>query len=511
MLSTVTNWRGNVAVCAFALAVSIGVTTNAVVTAREPNPGQTKVRPEVLEALSHQPQVSVIVSLTTSPSLLAPLDLTALHSDVAVKQESFLSQVTDSDFVLTHKYQVVPGLAGRVTASGIEKLAAHPDVASVGPNLEMHALLGQSVSQINADAVHALGITGKGVVVAVLDTGIDTDHPDLADDILSENCFLSDPMIGLCHNGQPTDSGPGSAEDTEGHGSHVSGIITSGGVVGPLGVAPDAGIRAYRVLNAVGGSAADLLAAADHIIVNYPDTDLVNLSLGQGLFAPGTCDGLIPAVDFVIDLARAAGATVFAASGNDEFKSGMIYPACISTVVSVGAVYDADIGAFGCDPTTAQDQVTCFSNSDSTLDLLAPGCSTESSVPGGGTDNFCGTSMASPHTVGTAALLLENNPALTSFQLEICLKTTGVPITDPANGITTPRIDALAALDCAPLPVGGLSLNLDVDGDRAPVEAIGSSGSNAGFIAGGITSAVAVGIFTMGSAAWYARRRLSRQ
>ncbi len=138
MLSTVANWRGYAAVCAFALAASIGVTTNAVVIAREPNPELTKVRPEVLEALSHQPQVSVIVSLTASPSLLAPLDLAALHSDVAVKQESFLSQVTDSDFVLTHKYQVVPGLAGRVTASGIEKLAAHPDVAIVGPNLVMH-------------------------------------------------------------------------------------------------------------------------------------------------------------------------------------------------------------------------------------------------------------------------------------------------------------------------------------------------------------------------------------
>lgn len=185
-------------------------------------------------------------------------------------------------------------------------------------------------------------------MVAVLDTGIDTDHPDLADDLLSEECYLAAPgLSSACPDGSTQQRAPGAAEDDSlnGHGSHVSGIITSGGVVGPPGVAPDAGISAYKVLDALAdGVASDVLAAANHIIINYPGTDLVNLSLGTALFAPGTCDGLIPAVDAAINTLRAGGTTIFAASHNQSPKTSMTYPACISTVVSEGAMYDANLG-----------------------------------------------------------------------------------------------------------------------------------------------------------------------
>jgi subtilisin family serine protease len=457
------------------MAALVGLGMSGEIDATGPGE-QSNVRPEVLDALGQQPQVSVIISLRETPSLLAPPDVAALRSDVAIKQERVLSSLSAADFTLTHKYQVAPALAGRITASGVEKLAAHPDVIGIGPNLELHASLGESVSQINADAVQALGLTGAGVVVAVLDTGIDTDHPDLVDDLLSENCFLDPAFFGPCpSNNQPTDSGPGSAEDDNGHGSHVSGIITSGGVVGPVGVAPDAGIRSYKVLNSAGdGFLTDIIAAAEHVVANYPGTDFVNLSLSDGInHAPGTCDSLIPAVTSLIDTARAAGTLVFASSGNEAYKNGMGYPACISNVLSVGAVYDADLGSINWDDcvdvTTAQDQAICFSNSDSSLDLLAPGCATTSAFVGGGTGTLCGTSMATPHAVGAGALLLEDDPTLTPDQLEICLEASGVPLMDAANGITTPRIDALAGLDCRDTDNDGCS---DLE-ENGPDETLG--------------------------------------
>ena len=442
-------WLGLLAPVVVALMAARGM------MAVDPSRDQPRVRPEVAAALGRQSEVAVIVSLKETRPLQAPPNVGSLVRDARAKQGRVLSALSASDFTLTRRYQAVPALAGRITASGAEKLAGHPDVVSIGIDGEVYASLSESVPLINADDVHLLGITGEGVEVAVLDTGIDTDHPDLSDDLLSENCFLSGSLP--CHNGQATDSGPGSAEDDRNHGSRVSGIITSAGVVAPLGVAPDAGIRAYKVLNADGyGSWSDTIAALDHIIVTYPDTDLVNMSLGDSRWHGTACDTYIPAMTAAIDTLKAGGTTVVAASGNDGFKSGIGCPACISNVISAGMTYDETFDTVGCyvcvDSPATLDTVVCCSNSSPFLDLLAPGSQITSSTIGGGTTTGLGTSFAAPHVVGVAALLLEDDPTLTPFQLEYCLESTGVPITDAGNGITRPRVDALAALSCTPPP-----------------------------------------------------------
>jgi len=439
------------------LASAILLLVGLGISAAEPGSDQTKVRPEVLGELEQQPDVAVIISLNEKRPAVAPLNVPALVQDAAAKQKRVLSTLATSDFTLTRQYQAVPAIAGRITARGVEKLADHPDVVSIDIDGEVYASLDESVPLINADDVHLLGVTGEGVEVAVLDTGIDTDHPDLTDDLLSENCFLSGTI--RCHNGQATDSGPGSAEDDYGHGTRVSGIVTSAGVVAPVGVAPDAGIRAYKVLNSEGsGYWSDIIAALDHIIANYPGTDLINMSLGDNRWHATACDDYIPAMTAAIDTLNAGGTVTVAASGNDGFKGGIGCPACISNVISVGMTYDETFAIACCsgspcmDSPATVDTVVCCSNSSPWLDLLAPGALTTSSNMGGGTETGRGTSFAAPHVVGVAALLLEDEPTLAPFQLEYCLESTGVPITDARNGLTRPRVDALAALSCTPPP-----------------------------------------------------------
>jgi subtilisin family serine protease len=118
--------------------------------------------------------------------------------------------------------------------------------------------------------------------------------------------------------------------------------------------------------------------------------------------------------------------------------------------VAVGATYDstfASITANGCtDAPAAADGIACFSNSGVALDLLAPGAPITSTGLNGGRSTFRGTSQASPHAAGAAALLLELNPALTPDQLESALKETGVPLLDARNGLLFPRIDVVTAV-----------------------------------------------------------------
>src|SRR2546423_15420364 len=101
--------------------------------------------------------------------------------------------------------------------------------------------LAESAALIRADQVRGTGVTGRGVVVAVVDTGVDTHHPDIRDSLIGEQCFCATPAgVPCCPNGGAQQSGAGSAEDDHGHGTNVAGIITSDGRVAPPGNAPDA-------------------------------------------------------------------------------------------------------------------------------------------------------------------------------------------------------------------------------------------------------------------------------
>jgi subtilisin family serine protease len=432
------------------------VATVLAVSGREPVAHTAEAGADLHAALRQQERVNVIIKLR-EPDVPAAT-LSRHIESVQTTQEGVLAGLEVEDFRPTYRWSAISGLAGELTEVGLAKLLRDPDVERVDLDVSGTAGLAESVPLIRADEVHDMGVTGKGVTVAVLDTGIDSNHPDLKDSIVAQQCFCTTAGgAGCCPNGQTQQSGSGAAKDDQGHGTNVSGIIAGRGRVAAKGVAPSSKIVAVKVLDSTGAFAdsAQVISGFDYVITQRPDVKVVNMSLGTSQLFSGTCDNAAAftgAFAQAINTLKARGTSVFASSLNNGSSSQTGLPACIAAAISVGAVYDSNVGtiSFGCtDATTKADQVCCFSNSSSAVDLLAPGAAISAAGRGGGISTFLGTSQASPHAAGAAALLLEARPSLTVDQIESALKSTGVPITDKKNGRRIPRIDVRAALDAA--------------------------------------------------------------
>jgi len=408
----------------------------------------------VLSSMTESPSVRVVVLFDGDD--LSLTDLGARSQAIAERREAVLDQISPGEFRVTDTFTNLSAVGGYVTYEGLKKLVRDYRVQKIDLDVPGHMALAESSELIRSRDLHAQGITGAGVTVAVLDTGIDSDHPDLADDIVAQQCFCTnaDGVTGCCPGGKTEASGPGGAEDEQGHGTHVAGIITSGGRVAPRGVAPDADIVVVRVLDKTGSaaSATQLMKAFDWIISTQPSVKIVNTSLVFGSFA-GQCDttsSFTAALAQAVNTLRARGTLTVSSAGNSANKSEIGAPACLTGAIGVGAVYDANVGtiSFGCtDGSTSADKVACFSNSSVAVDLLAPGAAITSSGMGGGVAGFAGTSQAAPHVAGALALMLQAKPAASASELENALKGSGRPISDPGNGVTATRIDVKNAVD----------------------------------------------------------------
>ena len=394
-------------------------------------------------------------NLTTSKSLH--------QSDEQELKLQILGVIEQSENVeVVRTFKSINVIAAVSNLQGINELLTSESVAYIGQDPGGEGGLNEALPQINAHLVYSeYGLTGRDIHVAVLDTGIDTDHADLSDSVESQVCFAD-----FCPNGADN------AEDDNGHGTHVSGIISSAGVSSPVGVARNTRIHAIKVLDSSNGfsSSSIIIEALDHIINNLPQVNLVNMSLGTYDRFESFCDDqyvYTRAFANVINILRERGTLSFVASMNNASSNSISAPACIANAISVGAVWDTDPYSyngecFESNPTP--DHMACFSNSSIALDILAPGSPIRAARMNGGSVNYSGTSMATPMVVGCAALLMERSNTLTANQIESLLKnSTEIYRSDPL-GREFPRIDCLASIKAIPNPAEPL-INIDIDGN----------------------------------------------
>ena len=416
-----------------------------------------EVSAQVLSALTALPKARVVILLREPEGRTSSLSRRAAEIDDT--RQSVLGELSADEFRLTAQFVALSVVGGEVSLAGLKKLLQHPDVVRIDLDVPVRAALAESVPLIHADQVHNAGVTGRGVTVAVLDSGVEASHPDFKDRVVAEQCFCANPDgSGCCPNGSKEQSGSGAGKDEDGHGTNVAGVIASGGRVSPVGVAPDATIVNIRVLDKKGAAASttQIMQGLDWIIATRPDVKIVNMSLATPNLFSGTCDG---AASFTtgfaqaINTLRSRGVLTFVSSGNDGSPSQIAAPACVAGAIAVGATYDANVGSvsFGCnDATTGADRMACFSNSSSAVDMVAPGGATTGPGLGGGTSTYFGTSQAAPHAAGVAALLLSAKAGRSPDQIEQAMKNSGISVTDGKSGLTFKRIDAQAALAALP-------------------------------------------------------------
>lgn len=235
--------------------------------------------------------------------------------------------------------------------------------------------------------------TGRGVRVAVLDTGIDMSHPDLKANI--EGGFD-------CIN-ETTD-----VVDDNGHGTHVAGTIAAlDNDFGVVGVAPEARLYAVKAFDSRGqGQVSDIVQGMEWCMTNR--AQVINMSFG-------TADSS-RALTVAINKAAEAGIVMIAAAGNDGRRDGVLYPARDPNVMAVTA-------------STRDDRIASFSNSGTQVAVAAPGEDVYSTYRDGGYKSLTGTSMACPHVAGVVALLLSASPGLTRDDVRevVCGTATKLP------------------------------------------------------------------------------------
>ena len=279
---------------------------------------------------------------------------------------------------------------------------------------------------INAPEAWGIGTGSSNVVVAVVDTGVDYNHPDIKDNYLKDEEGNPIGKNFINNNDDPMDD--------HGHGTHCAGTI--GGVgnngKGVVGVCWNVSIMAVKCLSASGsGSATSVSKSIEWAADN--GADVISMSLGSS--QPSS------AVEDAVNHAYDKGVVVIAAAGNSG-SSEKHYPAAYENVISVGA-------------TDKNDKRADFSTYGSWIDVAAPGVDILSTLPSNKYGTKSGTSMACPHVAGLAGLLLSKNPSLSTINVRDILRSTTDTI-NPDHPIGTGRINAfkalksIAYLECSP-------------------------------------------------------------
>lgn len=313
-------------------------------------------------------------------------------------------------------HQLIPAMTVTLPEEEIAKLRKNRNVVFVEENA-VYAVAPEpptgneygnawGVKHIFADAAHAAGNKGTGIKIAVLDTGIDYTHEDLAVNYGGGYDFASG-------DNDPMD------DNFFAHGTHVAGIIAAAeNGIGVIGVAPEAELYAVKVLDGGGFGTEDWIIAGIEWAVSH-QVDIINLSI-QGPHSQGLKDAC--------DAAYNAGVLLVAAGGNSLAGGGPVeYPAAYDSVIAVTATDASDVPGY-------------FAPVGDALELSAPGVDILSTVAGGGYDLLSGTSQATPHVAGAAALYLLSNKqdlngdgTVNHQDVRLLLQTTSTDLGDPGK------------------------------------------------------------------------------
>jgi len=354
------------------------------------------------------------------------------------------------------------------------ELAKNPSVSKVEPNKRVHALLVPNDTRYSEqwgyfNATGGMNVqsawdvsTGSGVVVAVIDTGI-TPHSDLAGQTVAGYDFISDAATARDGNGRDSnpndegdwfsaaDCGVSYSSNSSWHGTHVAGTIAAltNNSKGVAGVAFNAKVQPVRVLGKCGGSIADIADAivwssggtVSGVPANATPAKVINLSLG----GQGACS---TTEQNAINSARSRGTVLAIAAGNSNANVSGFDPGNCAGIISIAA-------------TTKAGSRASYSNYGALIDVSAPGGDGSggagdilSTLNAGTTTQgaesyalYAGTSMATPHVAGLAALMLSKNPSLTPDQVETLIKNNAKPLPGTCSGgCGTGIIDAAKTL-----------------------------------------------------------------
>ncbi len=344
---------------------------------------------------------------TISDSYIVTLKDSAAKSDSA--QGRALAKKYGASIERTYR-AALNGYAVEASAAEAKKFAADPAVASVSQNRTFTV----SATQNNPpswglDRIDQRSLpldqrytypdkAGEGVTAYVIDTGVRISHSDFG---------------GRAANGYDAIDNDNVAQDGHGHGTHVAGTVAGTA----YGVAKKAKVVGVRVLNNQGsGTTAQVVAGIDWVTANAVKPAVANMSLGGGADA---------VLDAAVQRSIAAGITYAVAAGNESTNANTKSPARVAEAITVGS-------------TTNTDARSSFSNFGAVVDIFAPGSSIASAwnTSDTATNTISGTSMASPHVAGAAAIYLADNPGSTPAQVSAGLVAASTPgvVTNPGTG-----------------------------------------------------------------------------
>lgn len=456
--------------------------------------------PENLRAaVAEQGALSLIVVLNVEQAGRQPfaqLSDDAQRETIAQIQEAVLGELglgvfsTDSARAAAHvtRYTNFPLLALSTDSDQLETLLASGHVAAIQRDAFRAPSLLQTTSIIGmtgANGAWAKGADGEGQTVAILDSGIQSNHPQLPLKIVSEACygvttsgtynntnFTSSPSCPGGVNSTALGSGIPCVFNSQNianknqcdHGTNVAGVVAAKTDASINGVAKEATLISIQVFSMISTPSAatgqgcdnnatpgtvenQCILAADSSIIAAMDRvyDLrtsfnipaVNMSLGSEIYSSqAACDAALPAYVTAVNKLTGVGIAVVASSGNEGRTDGINAPACITGMISVGATND-------------NDTIYLQSNAAPFLSYMAPGSFVDTTDTESAGDNVSGTSFSAPHVAGAIAALRSYNPNASLTLIKTALTNTGVNITETVNGQlrTYKRIQVDAAVD----------------------------------------------------------------